>query len=241
MASSREPLAGALMIEGRPTPVRLRVNRRAKRLIVRVDPAEGAVVVTAPSKRALPEALDFAASRADWIAEQLASAPAPIPFRPGARVPFRGVEHLIVHVHATRTPVRRVQGIAARLVVSGGAAHVPRRLEDWLRREARSLLSERCERHAAVLGRKVRRISVRDPRSRWGSCSSEGALSFSWRLVMAPDFVLDYVAAHECAHLVHMHHGPAFWRAVDRLVGDCEPAKDWLRGEGAKLHRYGAE
>ncbi|MEM6851380.1 MAG: SprT family zinc-dependent metalloprotease [Pseudomonadota bacterium] len=220
-------------------PVRLRVNRRAKRLIVRVDPAEGAVVITAPSDRALPQAYAFAASRADWIEDQLAKAPRRVPFAPGETIPFRGAAHRLTLDPSRRVGVRRRSGETPELSIGGPAEHAPRRLEEWLRREAKAALTNRVERHAATLRRRVARMSVRDPQTRWGSCSSAASLSFSWRLIMAPPRVLDYVAAHECAHLAHMNHGPQFWRTVERLIGDPEPAKAWLRREGPKLHRYG--
>jgi len=240
MASARKPLSSALVIHGRAVPVRLRINRRAKRLIVRVDPGDGAVVVTAPSQAAAPEALAFAASRSDWIAEQMARAPGRVAFAPGVEAPYRGRLHLLAHEAEQRAPVRRAAGAPPRLIVGGARPHMGRRLEDWMKRQARAALAGRVAEHARAMRRPVKRISIRDPQTRWGSCSAEGALSFSWRLIMAPDHVLDYVAAHECAHLAHMHHGPAFWRAVERLIGDPEPAKAWLRSEGAKVHRYGA-
>ncbi|MEM8988760.1 MAG: SprT family zinc-dependent metalloprotease [Pseudomonadota bacterium] len=235
----REYLSSELNIGGRAAPVRLVVNPRAKRLIVKVDQATGCVAVTAPSKRCVPEALEFARSRADWIAEQLQNAPERIPFIPGAEIPFRGKPHIIRLADEKRWAVRRVHGAPPRIVVGGAEEHAPRRVEDWLKRQARATLLERTETYAAAVGRKTTRVSVRDTRTRWGSCSSTGALSFSWRLILAPPFVLDYVAAHECAHLARMDHSPKFWAVVKELVGDAEPAKAWLRLHGPQLHAYG--
>ncbi|MEZ5854945.1 MAG: SprT family zinc-dependent metalloprotease [Hyphomicrobiaceae bacterium] len=127
-----------------------------------------------------------------------------------------------------------------RLLVSGDLEHAPRRLRDWLQSEARKDLGERCDHHAEQLGLKIRRITVRDQKSRWGSCSSDGQLSFSWRLILAPPLVLDYVAAHEVAHLAEMNHGPRFWKLVKKTMPRLEEAKLWLRTKGMNLYRYGA-
>lgn len=238
--SPKQLLAPDFLIDGRPAPLRLVVNSRAKRLIVKIDQATGIVVVTAPSRRDVPEALAFAESRKDWIREQLAAAPRRIPFRAGLRVPFRGAPHVIRRDGGSRALVRREYGALPALVVGGEAPHLARRLTDWLKREARKTLTERTDVYAAAAGRPRGRITIRETRTRWGSCSADGSLSFNWRLIMAPPFVLDYVAAHECAHLVEMNHSQDFWDIVERLIGDSERPKAWLRENGAKLHAYGA-
>ena len=226
-------------IGGRAAPVIARVNRRAKRLILKVDPTAGEILVTAPSKRALPEAIAFARSRAGWIATQLDDSLLARPFEEGGNAPFRGVFHLIVHDPETRRPVRVDTTPAPRLIIGGDSAHLNRRIVDWMKREARKDIGQAVARYCAELGVKRRSISIRDPRSRWGSCSSDGAMSFSWRLVMAPSWILDYVAAHECVHLIHMHHGPAFWRQVKALGIRAREAEDWLDANGAGLFAYG--
>lgn len=228
-----------LDLGGRRAPLIARVNRRAKRLILKVDPAAGEIYVTAPSKRALPEAIAFARARADWIAGELDESLRARPFQPGQRVPLRGRAHHIAHAPSARRPVERREAPAPSLVVGGDAAHLNRRLADWLKREARKDLTAATERYCAMLERKRGPISIRDPRSRWGSCSSEGAMSFSWRLILAPPHILDYVAAHECVHLVYMHHGPAFWRQVKALGVDARAAEDWFAKHGASLFVYG--
>jgi predicted metal-dependent hydrolase len=136
-----------------------------------------------------------------------------------------------------RVPRRRVP----RLTVAGEPEHAPRRLLDWLKRQAHQDLRNRVAVHAGRLDLTPARIFVRDQTTRWGSCSTTGALSFSWRLVLAPPFVLDYLAAHEVAHLAHMNHGPRFWAVVERIMPRHEEARAWLRKHGASLHRYGAE
>ena len=124
--------------------------------------------------------------------------------------------------------------------MSGDKPHIPRRVADYLKREARKDIEAAVDRHAARLGVAPRRITLRDTVSRWGSCSSTGALNFSWRLILAPPEVLDYLAAHEVAHIVHMNHSPMFWKLTRRLFPETEQAEVWLKTHGASLHRFGA-
>lgn len=221
-------------------PIVARVNRRAKTLIVKVDPVTGEILVTAPSKRAIPEAIAFAQERADWIAGQMKSALRAKPFEPGAVVPYRGVDHLIVHEGGPRTPVSADYTLGPAIRVGGDEAHINRRLTDWLKNQARKILNERVDYYSAHLGKKRGPIRVRDMRTRWGSCTSEGAMSFSWRLILTPPEILDYVAAHECAHLVHMNHSRAFWRLLATLDVDARAASDWFDEHGQQLFAYGA-
>jgi len=191
--------------------------------------------VTVPSGVRVDDAITFVRGRTDWIADRLDSVPAPIAFADGAEVPVLGVAHRVRHEAGARV-VSRQDG---EITVGGRAEHLPRRLRDWFRREARREIAPRVAAKAAQLGRKPGRITVRDTRSRWGSCSAAGNLSFCWRLVMAPEAVLDYVVAHEVAHLAERGHGLAFWRVVEGLTDDVATAKAWLRREGPGLHRYG--
>lgn len=231
-----------LRIGGRPVPVTVRANPRATRLIVRVHPTTGEVAVVAPSTRALERALDFARSETDWIAGRLAAVPEPVLLKPGDVVPFRGRNHTIRHDPSRYGGVWLDSGPRrAFIVVSGYREHVPRRVRDWLKLEARKELTERVRMYAAALGIAPRQVALRDPSTRWGSCSTTGALSFSWRLILAPPFVLNYVTAHEVAHLVHMNHGPRFWSLVEFLVGDTVRPREWLRTEGTLLHRFGPQ
>jgi predicted metal-dependent hydrolase len=165
-------------------------------------------------------------------------------------VPLRGVRHRLKFLGAgSRNGVVRPSapdGAAGAqplpvLEISGGPAHAPRRLRDWLEAEARKDLDERVRWHAANIGVRPRALTLRDQKSRWGSCSSTGRLSFSWRLILAPPPVLDYVAAHEVAHLVEMNHGARFWRLVKRTMPDMDKARMWLRENGTELHRYGLD
>lgn len=228
-----------ITIGERPTPLIARVNRRAKQLILKVDPVAGEILVTAPSKRTIPEAIKFAQDRIDWIAEQLSESLRGKPFAAGMRIPFTGVDHIIISDPSTRSAVRLDDDLFPAIRVGGQPEHLNRRVSDWLKREARRRLTEKVDHYCAMLDKTRGRIHIRDARTRWGSCSSDGALSFSWRLVLAPPSILDYVAAHECAHLIHMNHSPAFWRVVRDLGVDARAAADWLTDEGPKLFTYG--
>ncbi len=126
------------------------------------------------------------------------------------------------------------------ILVSGRAEHLPRRVRDWIKKEAKQAIVPRAETYARRLGRNFARITVRDTKSRWGSCAVSGNLSFSWRLIMTPEWVLDYVIAHEVAHLAHMNHGPSFWRTVAGLDVDADRSRAWLNQESARLHRIGS-
>jgi predicted metal-dependent hydrolase len=228
----------SLKIDGRLLEVRLRLNPRARRVIVKVNPATGEVSVTAPTRRGLAHALDFARGEKDWIAGQLAKAPGPVALVPGAVVPLRGVAHEICAAAKGPAPVWLADSV---IWVRGREAHASRRVLDFLKKEARLVFEARALKHAAKLDVKPSRITVRDTASRWGSCSSGRSLSFSWRLIMAPDFVLDYVVAHEVAHLREMNHGPRFWAHVKSLVTDIDAPQAWLKTNGRELQRYAAK
>jgi len=220
-------------------PITLKLNPRARKLIVKVHPSTGEVTVVAPSQRALGRAMDFARSEFDWISKRLARVPKPVEFAVGTRIPVRGVLHLIAVSEKGRGPVWiEASGNEPAIRVSGDPKHAPRRVLDFLKREARKVLEARAIEHAAKLGTKPSRITVRDTASRWGSCSTNRALSFSWRLILAPDFVLDYVVAHEVAHMKEMNHGPRFWKLARELSGDIRRPQLWLLQNGTMLHRY---
>lgn len=236
-ARTKQPRRELLRIDGRPVAVTVRLNPRATRLIVKVHPSTGEVSVVAPSRRALDSAMDFARSETNWIARRLAHVPRPIDLEPGARIPYRGEEHAIHSAPRGPAPVWVDRG-ARTIRVSGLSEHAPRRLLDFLKREARRVLDARASEFSARIGVQPKRITVRDTASRWGSCSTTRAISFSWRLILAPSFVLDYVVAHEVAHLKHMNHGARFWALVRDLVGNVEKPQSWLNKNGPLLHRY---
>jgi predicted metal-dependent hydrolase len=238
LASRRGSKRELLRIEGRAVEVTMRLNPRARRLIVKVHPSTGEVTVVAPSQRALDRALDFARGETPWIARQLARIPQPIRLVPGARIPFQGIERTVLRGERGNGPVW--QDEAGNLRVSGREEFVPRRVLDFLKREARKALEVRSREYALLLGTKPSHIAVRDTASRWGSCSASRSISYSWRLILAPAFVFDYVVAHEVAHLRELNHGPRFWKLVRSLVPDIDAPQVWLRKNGAALHRYAA-
>ncbi|QAY94995.1 metal-dependent hydrolase [Methylovirgula ligni] len=216
----------------------------ARRFTLRVRAATRDVVLTMPPRGSLIGARNFVERHAAWIGVRLQRLPAPMPFGGGETVPIRGVNHRIVERPRERgtvwiEPASIGDKSLPLLCVTGERAHVARRVQDFLVREARRDIEAAVARHAAKLGVTPRRITLRDTTSRWGSCSSTGALNFSWRLIMAPGYVLDYLAAHEVAHLVYMNHSPAFWKILGRLSAHVERAEAWLKANGAGLLRFG--
>jgi len=235
----QELLAPAsIAIDGREIEVKFKRHAQARRLIVRLDRKGEAVTVTVPPRASRKEALAFVDKSRDWIAGRLERQPRAIAFAPGSEILLRGTAHLIIH-EPDRRGLVSTAGAPARILVPGDAAHLKRRLTDWLKREAKRDLLMASERHARMIGVTFRKLSIRDQASRWGSCSADGSLSYSWRLILAPSHVLDYVAVHEVAHLKHMNHGMRFWRLVLAHCPRAGEARDWLRRHGASLHRYG--
>lgn len=226
-------------IDGRRMSVRLIVNPRARHVSVRIDPARREAVATAPTKRHLKHAAQFAAERAGWIAQELSRLPKGVTLSPGSFVTFRGIEHELM-LERGRGPARVEQDLISRIVVPcPDPALFESRLLRFLKDQARVELIDRVATHAVTLGVKPDRIQVKELRSRWGSCSVDGVLSFSWRVILAPPFVLDYLAAHEVAHLREMNHSRRFWAQVRRCMPDFERGRDWLHENGCVLHAVG--
>jgi hypothetical protein len=236
-----EPQAIDVVFDRSVYLVRVRRHRQARRYTLRIQSATREVILTIPPRGTLKEAREFAQQHGSWIAARLGRLPEAVPFADGVVVPLRGVPHRIAHRRGVRGTVWTETDTSGEpvLCVAGNAPHIDRRVGDFLRREARRDLETASLRFAAELGVAVRRVTVRDQASRWGSCSTTGMLSFSWRLILAPPHVLDYLAAHEVAHLIEMNHSARFWRLVQRLCPDHERAKVWLDVHGTDLHRYG--
>lgn len=212
-----------------PVEVALRRSARAKRYSLRVSRSDGRVSLSLPLWASEKEALEFLRAREDWVRHHLASAPAPALARIGAMVPVCGVPRSVVE--GAGRAARFADGV---IFVPPGPREGPR-IKALLTALARERLTRSVTTHVSALGRRHGQITLRDPKSRWGSCSSKGDLMFSWRLIMAPPAVLDYVAAHEVAHLVEMNHSDAFWRVCARLRPDYREHRDWLRRNGAEL------
>ena len=234
-------------------PVEVRRHPSARRMSLKVSHTRRAVILTVPTGVRLEEANKFLARHIDWVRDKLGEVPAAQPFADGGLLPVRGILHQIHFVGDGKAgtagrstsagtivwPEPARPGDLPRLCIAGQAAHAPRRLQDWLTALAAKDLGERVAHHARFLKLRPRRISVRDQTSRWGSCSSTGQLCFSWRLILAPAHVLDYVAAHEVAHLGEMNHSARFWALVARTMPGMDTAKDWLNAHGRELHCYG--
>jgi predicted metal-dependent hydrolase len=236
-----EPQTIQIVFDRAIYPVRVRRHRQARRYTLRINAASREVILTIPPRGSVREAKEFAQKHGGWIAARLHRLPEAKPFAEGIVVPLRGVGHRIVHrpgVRGTVWPETTDTGEAL-LCVAGQAPHINRRVSDYLRREALRDLEAASGQAAEALGVTIKRISVRDQSSRWGSCSTTGVLSYSWRLILAPPFVLNYLAVHEVAHLIEMNHSSRFWRLVNRTCADAHRAKVWLDVHGSDLHRYG--
>ncbi len=218
-------------------PVSIRVNPRARRLLLRIDAASRQVELVLPRGVPAEHGLKFLAAQRGWIAARLLALPVPVPFAEGAIVPVFGVPHRIRREEDPAAPPVAILGGEIR--VRGDPAHLARRVKDHLVRLAREDLTRRARLCAARIGRPLARVGVRDTKSRWGSCSARGAISFSWRLVLMPEAVVDYVVAHEVAHLAEMNHGPRFWRLVQSLNPDCAMPRAWLKRHRSRLFSYG--
>ena len=222
---------------GIDAPISIRVSRRARRVGLRIDAIGHNVELILPRGVSPSTGLRFLATKREWVAARLQALPRPVPFAEGAIVPVLGVPHRIRRESAPSLPPVRI--IDGEIRVRGDPAHLARRVLDHLVIIARAELAPRARRLAAQIGREVARVNVRDTKSRWGSCSGRGNLSFSWRLILAPEAVLDYVVAHEVAHLVEMNHGPRFWRLVESLAPGSAGPRSWLKQHRDRLLSYG--
>ncbi len=229
--------------------IRLRVDARARRVSLRIDQGAGEVIATAPNARQLAEAVAFAQSRAVWIAGQMVRLPARSTLAPGQTIEVLGGPCLL---EAARTRGKLVPASGdgpMRIIAPEGERFGPAILR-LLKAEARRVLTDRTAVHAAALGQPEPAVMINDPKGRWGSCTPArragfagaarvGRIRYSWRLILAPYEVMDYVAAHECAHLIEANHGPDFWTLVEGLVPDVKARRRWLRTRGAELHGFG--
>lgn len=225
-----------LALPSGPARVEWRRSSRARRVSLRIDPTGGAVVVTLPTRATRKAGMALLMGHAEWVANRLAALPEAITFTDGATIPIAGVPHRIRHVANAR-------GVAflldQELQVTGAAEFLSRRVRDFLRQEARRRLGALVAAKSGLIGITPKRLTIKDTTSRWGSCAPDKSLALSWRLVMTPPFVQDYVVAHEVAHLRHMNHSARFWAQVDELTPHTKAAIPWLRAEGVRLLRIG--
>lgn len=218
-------------------PLVIRRHQRAKRICLRYNPTDHAISLTLPRHTRVGDGLRFLMQKSEWLIETLQDIPTKKHIKPGVVIPLLGKRVRIKHdATITRKWILRDDT----LFVAGPRDEFPERVKEALRSMARTTLTNLATRDATRIGRRVNAVSVRDTRSRWGSCSSTARLSFSWRLIFAPREVMEYVVAHEVAHLRHMNHSPAFWNCVAVLCPEYEAAKDWLKLHGKDLYRFNA-
>jgi hypothetical protein len=241
-------LASGDLIEVAGAPVRLKVNARARRVSLRIDARKREVIATAPSPKRLSEAVAFAGQRAQWIAQHLAALPEPVRIAPGDRLEVLGEGHVL-----TRAKTRLEAGFRQDpdgppvLAAFGEGDAFGRAVLRLLKRQALEVFTERTAHYAQALGRPAPAVAVGDAKARWGSCrpprkglkADAGSIRYNWRLVLAPHAVADYVAAHECAHLLEANHGPRFWALVRKIYGPEKAPRDWLKRHGTRLHGFG--
>ena len=229
----------SIIIDDQPVIITFRRNSRAKRIVLRLTRESTGVVVTLPKNVNSARAQAFVEKSVAWISKHLQKRTPRTILGPGSMIPLRGIAH---EVRSTggRRGVITVDPQARHILVPGDPLHLGRRLQDWLKSQAKADLTEASLRYAKSMEVSFRKISIRDQKSRWGSCSASGDLSYNWRLILAPSSILDYVAAHEVAHRRHMNHGPKFWRLVLQACPHASAAKQWFKSNGAELHRFAA-
>ena len=228
-----------LELDGREVKLSFRRNAKCKRMVLRLTADGAGAVITLSPRASNADALRFAESSKPWLIKTMEKRIPPVPFAHDHRVLFNGQLHTIKAIGGRRGLVT-YEPEQLLISVPGDAAHVARRLADWLKAQAKEKLQQTSQDYAAAMQTKFRKLTIRDQKSRWGSCSATGDLSYSWRLILAPPEVLDYVAAHEVAHLKEMNHGPRFWRLVVTHCKTAKQARRWLRDYGRELHRYGS-
>ena len=235
MSASGQPLTLSLA-DGSKVAVSVRRSNRARRILLHVGAYDGKVEIVLPPGCPQHEGIGFARLQSGWISRQLAQIGDSVPFADGAGFPLLGRPVTIRRV-ASGSALPRLED--AVLIVGGRDDTVASRVQRWLRARAHAEIKPRAAAMGAAIGRVPAKISIRDTRSRWGSCSRAGNLNFSWRLILAPEPILDYVVAHEVAHLRELNHSDRFWAVVSDLCPDHKRARRWLKSRGAELHRYG--
>lgn len=226
-----------LEIAGRTVVVTFKINARARRLILRMNKQGTGAVLTVPPRLSKPRALAFIDQSRLWLEQQLGKVAPRLHVAHGAELLFHGELHTIIAPGGRRGTVT-LDEASRSITVPGDEAHVERRLKDWLKKQALAEVTTASRHYAKAMNTSIGRITIRDQSTRWGSCSASGDLSYSWRLVMAPKWILEYVVAHEVAHRLHMNHGPRFWRLVMQHNPDVRAAKVWFKANGRELHRY---
>lgn len=218
-------------------PLVIKRHAKAKRICLRYNPTQHSIALTLPRHTKISDGLQFLTDKSQWLIDTLSEMPLKKQIKPGVVIPLCGERIRIKH---EETLGRQFALTEDTLYIAGGREFFPRRVTEALKKIAAIRIRDMAIADAAKIGRRINRISVRDTRSRWGSCSSTANLSFSWRLVFAPREVMEYVVAHEVAHLRYMDHSPNFWNLVEYLCPNHEVAKEWLRLNGKHLYRFNA-
>ncbi|WP_020594534.1 M48 family metallopeptidase [Kiloniella laminariae] len=239
---AKQSSAHSTRINGKEVEVRIQSHPASRKLSLRLITGENAVKVVSPPGYPLREILDFVSRQHDWIARRLEQNPEIPPYHHGMTIPILGKDHRIIRIEPG-TAANKNKGAAwleaEQLFIKSHEEHLPRRVSDFLKGEVRYEITLRAREKSAKIEKKIAGIRIKDTTSRWGSCSSSGNLNFSWRLIFTPEAVLDYVVAHEVAHLVHMNHSPDFWRLVDQLTSSRKTSQRWLKQHGSRLLTYG--
>jgi predicted metal-dependent hydrolase len=231
---STPPKTTEIVIDGKPIGIAVKVSARARSFRLSL-PASGPLL-TLPEKSRWADAEAFLHRHRHWLAARLPRTAQAQRLVAGATIPLRGVPHRVMATGMLRGRVECIETPDGPVLrVPGDQAHQPRRLHDWLKAEALHDLKRQSDHHAARLGVSVKQVRLRSQSSRWGSCSSTGNINYNWRLILAPPHVLDYVAAHEVAHIVEMNHSPAFWATVEQTLPDMARGKAWLKAHGRDL------
>lgn len=223
-------------LDGLDVALTLRHNPRAKRISLKLNRAGNGLILVFPRKADRAQALEFLDRQSQWATQHLDRIPAPVRFDVGVVIPYLGVDYEICHDPNKRFGVTFSDG---KIWIAGPPEHLERRLRDYIKKQAKIEITKLAISKADRLDKKLGRITIRDQRTRWGSCASSGNLSFSWRLMLAPATILDYVVGHEVAHLVEMNHSKAFWDVVDKVVENPQKSRRWLKENGSTLHRIG--
>mgnify|MGYP002784921407 CR=1 FL=1 len=225
-----------IAIHNQTFPIFIRRHKRARRIVLRYQPLRGAIGLTLPRHATIRQGLDFIASKEAWIAGEVLHHRHKIPFADGTVLPILGTQYTLCHAGGRGTVTVQDN----KILVHGDVAFMARRVGDWIKRTAYETISELAHLYAKKLNVVIKKISLRDTGSHWGSCNTEGRLSFSWRLAFAPREILEYVVCHEVAHLLEMNHSKAFWQIVASICPHWQSSRKWLKQQGNKLYLYGA-
>ena len=224
-----------ILINNTSMPVIIRKHPRSRCMVIRYRPLQHHISLTLPRYVSIRQGLRFVEEKREWIVQQISENAKHVPFIDGQIIPVLGEHYTLCHKEGRG--VVSIEGDC--IVVPGDENFMQRRVLEWLKRQAKEEITKLAQHHAKRIGKRLKKISLRDTSSRWGSCSHDGNLSFSWRLVFAPHAILDYVVCHEVAHLKHHDHSAAFWAVVEALCPEHEKSREWLRVNGVLLYSYG--